>query len=77
MAVLQGPGCTGKHNDCPSGRGRRKHITLHAPTGGRARKVVAALLDAAVFVHLYVYMYTQYSDSVNFQVMTITQRDQH
>ena len=22
-------------------------------------------------------MYTQYSDSVNFQVMTITQRDQH
>ena len=24
-----------------------------------------------------VYTYTQYSDSVNFQVMTITQRDQH
>ena len=26
---------------------------------------------------MYVCMYTQYSDSVNFQVMTITQRDQH
>ena len=26
---------------------------------------------------LCMYMYTQYSDSVNFQVMTITQRDQH
>ena len=26
---------------------------------------------------MYMYMYTQYSDSVNFQVLTITQRDQH
>ena len=25
----------------------------------------------------HLYMYTQYSDSVNFQVLTITQRDQH
>ena len=30
-----------------------------------------------IYVYVYVYMYTQYSDSVNFQVMTITQRDQH
>ena len=29
------------------------------------------------FLCMYVCMYTQYSDSVNFQVMTITQRDQH
>ena len=28
-------------------------------------------------VYVCMYMYTQYSDSVNFQVMTITQRDQH
>ena len=28
-------------------------------------------------MYMYVCMYTQYSDSVNFQVMTITQRDQH
>ena len=33
--------------------------------------------DIKTCIYVYVCMYTQYSDSVNFQVLTTTQRDQH
>ena len=36
-----------------------------------------ARLNKGEDVVVCLYMYTQYSDSINFQVMTITQRDQH
>ena len=41
------------------------------------RRPPAAVRQIIITNHGYVYLYTQYSDSVNFQGLTITQRDQH
>ena len=60
-------------------KGRGRHFGLKK--GGRCTRKLASskfkTLEGNLCICICMYMYTQYSDSVNFQVMTITQRDQH